>query len=113
MTIDSTVKRIGPPAAIEMLAGGGLAALIVFSVGVFLLVIPILGWVVGPALMVTAGLIAIAHLAEVFWSKAEYAGACPYCGAPANAPGPESVGECHACNHRFIQRNGELQKIEQ
>ncbi len=112
MTFDSTVKRIGPPAAIEMLAGGGLAAIIVFSVGVFLLVIPIFGWMVGPALMLTAGLIAIAHLAGVFRSKAEYAGACPYCGSRATADGPGSIGECSACKNRFIHQDGRFQQLE-
>lgn len=111
MTIDSTVKKIDSPAAIEMLAGGGLAAVVIFSVGVFLLVIPVIGWLVGPALMIAAGLIAIAHVTGIFWRKAEYTGHCPYCDAPAVASEPGSVGVCGACKNKFVHRDGQLCKI--
>lgn len=110
MTIDSTVHRIDPH-SIEILAGGGIAAVILFSVGVFLMVVPILGWVVGPALMLLAGVVAIAHVGEVFRSKPEYAGHCPNCGAEVVVGDTGSVGTCAACSARFEHRDGRLVKL--
>ena len=113
MTIDSAVTRIDTPGRFEMFAGGGIAAVVIFSVGVFLLVVPVLGWVVGPALMITAGLIALTHVVGMFSSnKPAYAGHCPYCGSPAAAGEPGSVGQCEACNHKFVHRESQLLKIE-
>ena len=58
------VKHLHSGEWFEIFAGGGLAALIIFSVGLFLLVVPVIGWVVGPALMITAALVLVVHL---FW----------------------------------------------
>lgn len=114
MTIDSTVKRSDSPGRFEMFAGGGLAAVVIFSVGVFLMVVPVLGWIVGPALMITAGLIALTHVVGMFGSnKPGYAGNCPYCGSPATAGDPGSVGQCGACEKRFVHRDSQLRKIEE
>jgi hypothetical protein len=113
MTIDSSVKRISPPGWFEMFAGGGLAAVVIFSVGVFVLVIPVLGWILGPALMITAGLIALVHVVEMFKKKADYVGHCPYCDASTTAGNPGSVSQCGACQHRFVHRDGQLWQIEQ
>jgi len=112
MTIDSTVKRIEPPATIEILAGGGLAAVIFFSVGVFMTVVPVIGWIIGPALMITAGLIAILHIGEIFGKKAEYVGHCPSCGAQASAGEPESVHICAACKKQYVYREDKLVAYE-
>lgn len=112
MTIDSTVKKIDPPGWFEMFAGGGMAAVVIFSVGVFVLVIPVVGWILGPALMITAGLIALAHVVGMFSKKPDYAGHCPYCGSPASAGDPGSVGQCGACKNRFVHRDNQLWQIE-
>ena len=111
MTIDSSVKRSDPP-VVEMLAGGGLATLIIFSVGVFMMVVPVIGWIVGPALMLTAGLIAAIHVAEIFRAKPDYAAHCPYCNAPVHPADRDSTGACGTCNHRFANRDGLLSKTE-
>lgn len=113
MTIDSTVKRINPPAAIEMLAGGGIAFVVIFSVGVFLMIVPIVGWIAGPACMLTAALILIAHVAGVMKSKPNYTGHCPYCGAEAPAGEPGSSARCPECKKAFAHQNGQLLKLEQ
>lgn len=110
MTIDPTPKKIDPPGVLEMIAGGGIAAVVIFSVGVFLLVVPIVGWVVGPSLMVLAGLIAIAHIGGIFMRKPAYAGQCPHCGEPVTIGGPGSVSQCAACKNKFIHRRGQLLK---
>ena len=112
MTIDSTVRKIDAPAKFEMLAGGGLAAVVVFSVGVFLLVIPVLGWLLGPALMIVAGLIAISHVGGIFRRKPGYMANCPCCGAPTAAGEPGSTGECPECKSKFVHRESHLLKIE-
>lgn len=112
MTIDSTVKRIDPPANIEILAGGGLAAVIIFSVGVFMMVVPVIGWIVGPALMLTAGVIAIVHVGEVFRKKPEYVGHCPFCGAEVVAGDPDSIHTCGACKKEFVRREDKLVAYE-
>jgi len=113
MTIDSTVKRINPPGFVEMLAGGELAALIIFSVGVFLMVVPVIGWLAGPALMIVAVLVGIAHVVGIFEKKPGYAGHCPYCGADAIAGDPGSVSKCDECKNRFVHREGRLWKVEE
>ncbi len=112
MTIDTSVKKIDPPGLIEMLAGGGIAAVVIFSVGVFLLVVPIVGWVVGPALMIAAGLIALAHVGGIFSRKASYTGHCPSCGAAVTIGEPGSAGVCPECKSTFVHRNSQLRKIE-
>jgi type IV secretory pathway TrbD component len=111
MTIDCTVRRIDPPGIVEMLAGGGLAAVVIFSVGVFLMVIPLIGWLVGPALMISAGVILLADMRGIFRRKTGYAGHCPSCGEPAMAGDPESVGECGACHSPFVHHDGQLVKV--
>ena len=111
MTIDSSVKKIDSP-RFEIFAGGGLAAVMIFSVGVFMLVVPVIGWIVGPSLMITAGLIALAHLVGMFRNQPGYAGHCPDCGSPVTAGGPGSVSECGACKNRFVHRDGQLWMIE-
>jgi hypothetical protein len=109
MTIDSTVKKIDPPGWFEMFAGGGIAAVVIFSVGVFVMVIPVIGWILGPALMITAGLIALAHVVGMFRKKPDYAG---HCGSPAAAGDPGSVGQCGACQNRFVHHDSQLWQIE-
>ena len=110
MAIDSKVKKVEPPGSFEILAGGGLAAVVIFSVGVFMMVVPLIGWVVGPALMIVAGVVAVVHMGQIFRRKAGYAGNCPYCGAPTVAGEPGSVGECHACWNKFVHRDNQLWK---
>jgi hypothetical protein len=112
MTIDSTVRKVEPPAAFEILAGGGIAAVVVFSVGVFLMIVPILGWIVGPCCMLAAGVILIAHIAGVIKSKPNYASHCPHCGAEAEAGEPESNGRCAVCRNAFVHTNGRLWKLQ-
>ena len=96
-----------------MFAGGGIAAVICFSVGVFLLIVPVLGWIVGPSLMLMAGLIATVHLIGMFRGRSTYEGHCPYCGAPATAGNPGSMGRCGACKHRFEHRDGQFWQSDQ
>jgi len=88
-----------------------MAFVVIFSVGVFLLVIPVIGWLLGPALMLIAGLIVMAHVGGIFSRKPAYAGHCPYCGAPAEAGDPGSIGECGACKNRFVHRDSQLLKL--
>lgn len=112
MTIDTTVKRINPPGRFEFFAGGGLAAIIFFSVGVFLMVIPILGWIIGPSLMILAGGIAVAHLMGMFRrNRPGYVGHCPYCGSEEIAGEPDSVSQCTSCGQRFTHHDHQLSKI--
>ncbi len=114
MTIDSTATRIEPrPTQFEMFAGGSIAAVICFSVGVFLLVVPVVGWIVGPSLMLTAGLIALAHAVGLLQNRSTYKGRCPYCGAPVTAGDPGSMGRCGACKHRFEHSEGQFLQSEQ
>ncbi len=61
----------------EIFAGGGIAAVMCFGVGVFLMVVPVLGWVVGSSLMLLAGLIALAHAVGMFKAASTYQGQCP------------------------------------
>ncbi len=112
MTIDSTVTRVGPSGRFELFAGGGIAALWVFSVGVFMMVIPVIGWVVGPAFMITAAVIAVFHLIGFFKNTAAYTASCPYCGAATIAGEPGSTGECSACKHHFSHHDSHLWKTE-
>ena len=111
MTIDTTVRKVEPPGWFEVLAGGGIAAVVIFSVGVFLSIVPILGWVLGPALMILAGLIFAWHVYEMFSRKPSYSGHCPYCGEPVLSGGPGAVGQCAACKNRFVQREDQLYKL--
>ena len=113
MTIDTTVRRVNPPGRFEFFAGGGLAAVIIFSVGVFVMVVPIIGWAVGPALMITAGLIAVGHVIGMFRIKPGYEGDCPYCGSATPAGEPESVSQCETCKNQFIHRDNRLWKTEE
>lgn len=110
MTIDTTVKRIDPPTKWEMLAFGSVAFVFVFSVGVFLTIIPVVGWVAGPALMITAIVIAAAHIAGLFRRKTGYAGHCPHCGEAAMAGDPETTGICGACHHKFLHHQSHLEE---
>ncbi|MBZ5601420.1 MAG: hypothetical protein LAO79_03855 [Acidobacteriia bacterium] len=100
------------PGRFEMFAGGGLAAVVIFSVGVFMSVVPVIGWIVGPGLMITAGLIAIGHVVGIFRAKPSYTGHCPNCGAPAAAGDPGSVGMCEACHSGFAHHDNQLWKLE-
>lgn len=111
MTIDSTVKRIEPPAAVEILTGGGIAFVVIFSVGVFLMIVPIIGWVAGPACMLTAMVILGLHIAGVIKSKPNYSGHCPYCGEETAAGEPGGTGRCGACKKTFVHRDGKLAAI--
>jgi len=111
MTIDNSVRRIASP-RFEFAAGGGIAAVVIFSVGVFMLVVPILGWIIGPGLMLTGILVAIWHFGGIFRNKANYAGHCPYCGAVANVGSAGSVAECPGCQRSFIHRDGKLNKLD-
>jgi hypothetical protein len=114
MTINSSVEKIRPQATrFEIFAGGGLAAVVIFSIGVFLLVVPVLGWIVGPSLMLAAGIIALVHLVLMFRSKPHYTGHCPYCGSATTAGEPGSISECAACKNTFVHREGQLCKIEE
>lgn len=113
MTTDCSVKRIEAPGRFEIFAGGGLATVIIFSVGIFMMVVPIVGWVVGPTLIVLAGLIAIAHLTRLFRNRPAYSGHCPCCGLPAFAGEPGTTGVCYSCKNRFIHRDGALHRLDE
>jgi hypothetical protein len=111
MAIDTTVRKVDPPALMEIFAGGGIAAVFLFSVGVFMSIVPVIGWVIGPGLMILAGVIAIAHIGGMFKRKPGYAGHCPHCGAEAIVGAPGTSGECEACKHKFVHRDAHLMEI--
>ena len=109
---DTTVKRIDSPGRFEMFAGGGIAAIIIFSVGVFMMVVPVLGWIVGPSLMIAAGLLASAHVFGMFHKPPKYAGNCPHCGLASDAGNPGDLTECSGCGKEFMHRDRQLVKAE-
>lgn len=116
MTTDSAVKKIerSPQTGVpEMIFGGGLAFVVIFSVGVFLMVVPILGWIAGPSLMLLAGVVLVWHLSRILRRKPEYSGPCPYCGAQATAAGDGTVSRCGACKKRFLHEEGQFLKTAQ
>jgi hypothetical protein len=116
MTTDSAVKKIerSPQTGVpEMIFGGGIAFVVIFSVGVFLMIVPILGWIAGPSLMIAAGLVAVWHISRILRRNPEYSGPCPYCGAPATAGGEGSVSRCGACKKRFLHEEGGFWKTPQ
>jgi len=112
MTIDNIVTKIDLPGWFEIFAGGGLTAVILFSVGILFLAVPVIGLILGPAMMLTAGLVAITHVGLMFRHKHGYAGHCPHCGASVDAGEPGSVGECGDCQNKFVHRDNHLWEIE-
>lgn len=113
MTIDTTVKKSGSTAGRgELVASGLMEAVFCFMVGVLLLVVPVIGWILGPALMLLAALIIVVHGAALLTRRSGYVGRCPHCGAKTTVHSEDGTGRCPVCRRRVALHDGELEIVE-
>lgn len=108
MEIDSTVTKKEAPPFLERAGLSFLTASFAFFTGLILLFVPLIGWIIGPIVMIAS----LFTLGNMFSAKPSYVGNCPYCGCSVDAGNPGTVTKCLMCKNRFVHRDGQLWKIE-
>ena len=106
--IDSTVTRKEAAPFLQRAGMGIVGAIVCFILGAGMLIIPIIGWILGPIMMIGS----IGIFGNSFSAQPTYTGKCPYCGRTVLAGNPEDVRKCISCKNRFVHRAGQLWKIE-
>jgi hypothetical protein len=87
----TTAKKIG-------LAKGCLASAMMLVFGVLVLIVPVLGWIIGP-IMIIGSLGAWAHF------KDQWEGPCPVCGKKVEVG---TSGTCPACKSRIVREKNQF-----
>src|SRR5574337_1541515 len=98
----TTERRASMSEKFDRMAKLAAAGLIMFVGGLLLLLIPVLGWVLGPLFIVIGALLFFCSPGIIFLPLWTIEGSCPHCAHPLSVQKGEKAVTCKVCRSRVI-----------